>query len=146
MSLAVQILHKGCDYIAALLAELELEIAELSWFSAYLKVKEAERVLVRQLHAVQTVIARRLSQLPDNEASTAKHALQVHASLHNKMGSLVQAVHDREDHRARCELHRLIPHMRSALGECAKLLAAIEERTGDLSRELGQEILRPPEK
>lgn len=137
MSLAVQVLQSGCDYAQALLQELDLEISEPSWFSAYLKVRELERMLGHHLDAVDDVMAGCMEQLPEAEREAVRTFQREHFELKGGMARLVAAVHDRDAVRASEQVQTLRSALTQAARHCAGMLPRIEAITGDLSRPLG---------
>ncbi len=142
MSLAAQVLQSGCDYAQALLQELSLEISEPSWFAAYIKVCEIDRMLRRHLDAVDEVMASCMEQLPQAEQEAVQACLHEHGELRTRTAGVVWAVQHRDRDQAVALVQTLRQALTQAARNCASALPRIEAVAGDLSRPLGLALSR----
>jgi len=124
------------QHLTALLAELELSLAQPQWFKVYYQTSRIQAELEAQLRGVEVVMFPRLAQIAPRMFDEGERLHLSHRQLGNLMTDLVDAVHARKADQTRHALH----HLSACLCEQARVLpsvvASIEDAMGDISGEL----------
>lgn len=142
MSLAVQILRSGYDYVLARAFELRLRVSEPSWFAAYLVAREVHGFCSDHIGAIQEVLEPHVTLIPQGGQAAVVELQGHHRSVLDCLDALVHAVHQRDANAAERGLDALIEALDVSIRAGMRLMDEAEALTGDLAQMLGDAIER----
>lgn len=140
MSLSKAVVQTGYDYLAALLQELELFLAEPSWFRAFRTARQAQDHMHRHVQALHLFLEEQLAREPSASASDTLQWRHSHQQAEQTMARLLAAVEQRNAAHAGQWLQELHGHLRAALAGDLLLIERLEAIGEDLSRPLSHAI------
>lgn len=140
MSLTPALVQTGYEYLAALLQELELFLAEPSWFRAFHKAHRAQRHMHRHVRVVHLFLEQQLAQDCIAEAPDTRHWRHCHEQAEASMDRLLAAVEERDEPVARQWLQYLKGHLQTASTRDLLVIEHLEARGRDLSMPLSNAI------
>ncbi len=136
MSISARIWRLGQEYVQSIVHEVDLAIADLRWFQAYLKAYEALGLIEVQEQALESVIAGRLRGIDCSSIVEIDTWRRDRDRLHACMRGLVRAVHDREHNPAVSSLTEVTASLVSSVQSGARALLHVESLVGDVSAQL----------
>lgn len=140
MSLSKAVVQTGYEYLAALLQELDLFLAEPSWFRAFRTARQAQDHMHRHVQALYLFLEEQLAREPGAGGSDTLQWRDCHQQAEHTMARLLAAVEQRNAAHASQWLHELHGHLRAALTGDLLLIERLETIGDDLSRPLSHAI------
>ena len=142
MSLAVQILRSGYEYVLARAFELRLRVTEPSWFAAYLVAREIHGFCRSHMDAIQEVLEPYVTATPQGGPAAVVELRGHHRSVLDCLDALVDAVHQRDAAAADRGLDALVEALDASIHLGMRLMGDAETLGGDLAQRLGEAIQR----
>lgn len=133
MSLSTPIWQLGCRYAASLIRELELAVAEPSWFYAYLKAHEAQQLLEQQAEAMKEAVGERLQATGCQDLAEFIAWQRDSEDLALCIRALVRAVHDRKASDTQAALGEVHAMLERIIQSGLRVLARVEALSGDIT-------------
>lgn len=133
MSLSASIWQLGCRYAAAIIREMELAVAEPSWFYAYLKVHEARQLLRHQAQAMEAAVGERLQAIGCHDLAEFMAWQRDSERLDVCVSALVTAVYHRKTSDADAALGEVHAALARLIQSGLDVLARVEALSGDIS-------------